>query len=561
MTSSGRCVKKRNLDKDDGASSRTRRHKKQRSGRKTSKKKSLKAKSLRPQRVAARNALNFFSQITGAATDEDGSGSEEDSSESETMLQDSNIQSSEPDSNLSSVQLNDPKAEQASLLTSVGIVKRPEPLESQMNIGNKRRLVLKFSLRDSKKTVTPENTRPNNSDSRADLARLSSSPTQETSKEDRVNLISRESSSANANITDAEPSKNYNRTDFRDREPKKVEDHLETSVGFKESKIKWGEVKVRTSKQMKSGELMATDNGNRNDVTEDVHKSSLCDDSPLDDHQLSGNAFTVSTNRNLGKEDEDCSGSEVCRHYDSIVTNHSELRKNPPPKPTKLRIKSSKIFKDPENPSQLKFITPVDVPTSAGGDSMSESLPYVEDNLILGLAEEEDGCNLPSSTWRLQPDSNNKLNGAGYKGVKSNWFRTNPRSYGVDLRETTSNTTDCNHDLGVDYPEAATDAMRRTRSMGLKATSHAEKFTKRTSDELVSEEWMMSSKMTIRSKSSRNRESIYCDDDQSSSAGRKKSHYMCNWLTLSRQEEGYRYIPQLGDEVVYLMQVNASHLS
>lgn len=561
MTSSGRCVKRRNLDKDNGASSRTRRLKKQRIGRKTSKKKSLKAKSLRPQRVAARNALNFFSQITGAATDEDDSGSEEDSSESETMLQDSNIQSGEPDSNLSNAQLNDPKAEQASLLTSVGMVKPPEPLESQMNIGNKRRLVLKFSLRDSKKTVTPENTRPK-IDSRADLACLSS-PTQETSKENWVNLISRDprSSSSNANITDAEPSENHNRTDFRDREPKKVEDHLETSVGFKESKIKWGEVKVRTSKQMKSGELMATDNGNRNDVTEDVHKSSLCDDSPLDDHQLSGNAFTVSTNRNLRKEYEDCSGSEVCRHYDSIVTNHSELGKNPPPKPTKLRIKSKKIFKDPESPSQLKFITPVDVPTSAGGDSMSESLPYVEDNLILGLAEEEDSCKLPSSTWRLQPDSNNKLRGAGYKGVKSNWSRTNPGSYGVDLRETATNTTDCNHDLGVDYPEAATDAMRRTRSMGLKATSHAEKSTKRTSDELVSEEWMMSSKMTIRSKSSRNRESIYYDDDQSSSAGRKKSHYTCNWLTLSRQEEGYRYIPQLGDEVVYLMQVNASHLS
>ena len=76
MTSSGRCVKRRNLDEHDASSSRTKRVKKQKSGRKTSKK-SVKAKALRPQRIAARNAMSLFSQITEASADEDESGSED----------------------------------------------------------------------------------------------------------------------------------------------------------------------------------------------------------------------------------------------------------------------------------------------------------------------------------------------------------------------------------------------------------------------------------------------------------------------------------------------------
>ncbi|KAF5931439.1 hypothetical protein HYC85_032312 [Camellia sinensis] len=599
MTSSGRCVKRRNLDEHDGTSSRTKRVKKQKSGRKTSRRKSSKVNSSRPQRVAARNALNLFSQITtGASTDEDEGGSEDDSSESETMLQDSNMQSNEPNYSLQNVQLKDPKTEQVSLYESEDVVKPPEPLESQINSKNTRRLVVKLSLRDSKKSITLVNTRPQ-IDNLVDLAPSSSSPTQETAKEGRVNLISENlgsssanaNANANANATNAELPEDHKRTDLREREPKKAEGHLEASVDYKENKIKWGEVKVRTSKQMKSEDLMPTDasigfsasfdyedkllsgayrddewfetsplenmDGSKNKKlsTEDVHKSSLCDFSPLDD-------------RNLRKEHKDCSGSDVCGHYDSVVvTNHfNDLKENPPPKPTKLRFKSRKIFRDPESPSQPKFITPVDVP---------------------GVPEEDEGCDLSSSMRRLHSDSNRKLDDAGYRAVKSNWSRSNPEDYSVDLGENAAKATGRNLDLGFNFPEAATDATRRTRSMGLTATSRetdavnhnfkvrqglksvgtsksAEKFSK-FYDQNLSEDMMTSSKISIRSRSSRNKGSVYYDNDQSSSGGRK-SHYHLrtsngpNWLTLSHQEEGYRYIPQLGDEVLYLRQGHQEYL-
>ncbi|GLT99021.1 hypothetical protein SLE2022_164900 [Rubroshorea leprosula] len=95
MTSSGRRVKRRNLDESDGNSSRNKHTKKIRNGRKASRKKSS-SKSLRPQRAAARNALTLFSKITGTSTDrEDGDGSIDDSSKSESMIQDSNIESDE----------------------------------------------------------------------------------------------------------------------------------------------------------------------------------------------------------------------------------------------------------------------------------------------------------------------------------------------------------------------------------------------------------------------------------------------------------------------------------
>ncbi|KAL6968618.1 hypothetical protein U1Q18_034419 [Sarracenia purpurea var. burkii] len=628
MTSSGRCVKRRNLDDHDGTSSRTRSAKKQRSGRKTSKRKSVKAKALRPQRVAARNAMNLFSRITGASTDEHEGSSEDDSSESEIMMQDSNMQSNEGDYDFRNVQMKDSKAEQVSLRNSEDVIKPPVPLEPRLNIEKKGRLVLKLQFRDFKKSAAPENTIPQ-IDNHANLASSSSSPIQENTREHVVNLISEDPglSSANAYMTNEELSENCNRTDFRDRDSEKVEGHLESSVGDKESKIRWGEVKRRTSIQMKS-DLLPRDassgfnasfdahEGNKNDVpdpsefqfscpssqiqdyegkllngackdedqfetgqsqnmdgsrnnffsTEDVHKSSLCDFSPLSDHHQVGIPSALTGDRSLREEYKDFSESDICRPYDlAVVTNHPKNVENPPLKPIKLRIKSKIISRDPECPSQLEFSNPVN-------------------KLILG--EEDEGCDQPSFVQRLRCDSNRKDDNAGYRGVKSNWCESNPEGYSVDLGEDDSKATSHNHDSGIDLCDAAaTDAIRRTRSMRLKATSpetvpvndyfkvrqgiksagtskRAEKFSKKIFDQPPLEEWMTSPKTTISSRSRRNKGGVYYDNDQSSSAARKSQSPlgMPNWLTLSQQEEGYRYIPQLGDEVVYLRQGHQEYL-
>ncbi|GFZ04543.1 prolyl oligopeptidase family protein [Actinidia rufa] len=150
---------------------------------------------------------------------------------------------------------------------------------------------------------------------------------------------------------------------------------------------------------------------NKNRSTEDVHKSSLCDFPPLDN-----------------------------------------LKEIPPAEPIKLRIKSKKVSRDPESPYQLKFITPREVLTRAGGDLMSERLPCMEDNLILGVPEEDEGFEQPS-----------------HRGVKSNWSRSNAKGSSVRWGEKASKAANHNYDSGSDIPAA--DAIRRIRSTGLKATS------------------------------------------------------------------------------------------
>jgi PH-interacting protein len=75
-------------------------------------------------------------------------------------------------------------------------------------------------------------------------------------------------------------------------------------------------------------------------------------------------------------------------------------------------------------------------------------------------------------------------------------------------------------------------------------------------DEFLSEEWVSSSKTAVRPRSAKNKRGKYSDNDtrfirrESNQPIRKLS-----WLSLSKHEDGYRYIPQLGDEVVYLRQV------
>ncbi|EEF43070.1 WD-repeat protein, putative [Ricinus communis] len=121
MTSSGRRVKRRNLDECVGNTFRSHRTRKSKIGRKTSKAKSSMLKALRPQRAAARNALSLFSKITGTASGgEDGDSSEIDSSESESMQQQSDIQSDESERSLQNAQNRNMKGKEVSLEEDTG---------------------------------------------------------------------------------------------------------------------------------------------------------------------------------------------------------------------------------------------------------------------------------------------------------------------------------------------------------------------------------------------------------------------------------------------------------
>lgn len=150
-TSSGRRVRKRNLNDCDGMPSGSNRIKKSKKRRKSSKRKSSNTRMLRPQRIAARNARNMLSQMDEeSTTDEEDADLEDESSDS---LQDSDVVS-EPERK--SPNLGE-EQKQPFLDALADASKPPASSESQANVGNKRRLVLKFSLRDSKKNLPLEN--------------------------------------------------------------------------------------------------------------------------------------------------------------------------------------------------------------------------------------------------------------------------------------------------------------------------------------------------------------------------------------------------------------------
>ncbi|KAF8392654.1 hypothetical protein HHK36_023003 [Tetracentron sinense] len=686
MTSSGRRVKRRNLDERDGTLSRSNRTKKSSNGRRASRRKFSKSKSLRPQRVAARNALNLFSQITGTSTDgEDEDGSEDDLSDSESMLQNSNIQSNESDRSLQNVQQTHPRGKEVSLDESEDVVKPPEFPESQPNAGNRRRLILKLPIRDSKRRVLPENSglKCNN---QVDLVGSSSKAPQEITEVKKTPLSSEDPGSSSGDAIDLMLHQNCSGIKMREREQsEKVESHLDLSTGYKDKKIRWGEVKARTSKRLRLGDAMLTDAfhgsnasldghgrirnnvnghvrpgneygtqsphsekahknkeqlgdgmsegcdgaGNKEfDPPEHAHKPSLLEPSPQDDHQQMRGASPVTCNGNLNKGYKERSGSNECRDYDETLevvdvvaddntpssvfnyengTDHHDLRENPPPTSTKFKIRSKRILRDPGSPSKIKFISEVENWRNPGYEILSESPSQMEKNIISGVPEEDEGTSRPSpdhgdsnglgkleaqidmsyrpsalqDSQMLHSHSNNKMYNAVYKRSKSYRARTNS---GGGMEESTSNASNHNLDARKDFPEAATDGGRRTRSMGMKTTTcepnsmsgnikvredyggetskSAEKLPMNAREQLLSEEWRPISKMTVGLRSARNRRGGYYDSNISPLDKRKTHHSMrkLSWLMLLEHEESYRYIPQQGDEVVYLRQGHQEYI-
>ena len=67
----------------------------------------------------------------------------------------------------------------------------------------------------------------------------------------------------------------------------------------------------------------------------------------------------------------------------------------------------------------------------------------------------------------------------------------------------------------------------------------------------------MSDQLHRRIRTARHRNGEYIANDSGTLTRRVSNHHVkkLSWLMLSELEEGYRYIPQLGDEVVYFRQV------
>ncbi|XP_074316032.1 uncharacterized protein LOC141652459 [Silene latifolia] len=145
-------------------------------------------------------------------------------------------------------------------------------------------------------------------------------------------------------------------------------------------------------------------------------------------------------------------------------------------------------------------------------------------------------------------------------------------SYGSS-EENLSSTSYHDQSPGSDYSDDETDVIRRTRSMELKASTRDPergiyKLKLRKGDDSAGtsktsqkppRDWMLNFDTGMGSRSSRSRLDNFYEHDhgqqETSLSARKMS-----WLMLSEQEPGYRYIPQLGDHVAYLIQGHREYI-
>ncbi|XP_030454648.2 uncharacterized protein LOC115675964 isoform X1 [Syzygium oleosum] len=554
VTSSGRRVKRRNLEECEGSASRDTQNKKSKNRRKSSKRQSTKAHNLRPQRVAARNALNMICEISDTSTEGENIDDSGDSlSESELLGLNPNKQRDDSDRNFPGLQKECGKGKEP-------ITKPDELPEYQSNAGNRKRLVLKFSLRDSKKVVPSENTRMITHDD-ADLLNIPPHLSQEMT----------ENMNATTSINVASHSVNSSNVHEDKEVPENIDGVLITSAGDNENEIKWGEVKMRSSVRLRSDFLPT-------DASEGIRAS--CDVNEKNETDLNrGEEKCGADVREPGEltRTEHRANLEGAHTFSSADFppesqpdgNSGAVEEDPPQRPTILRFKT-------RGPSKLKS-TGVEGSTGDESNTNIKHPPDAEHNQDPEAPEEAPFAEPLTTMEQLHLNSNAVVSDTDFD-------RERPQSSDTDVedldycREEGFAAFRDPDNIAMDYPEVVTDAIRRARSLKMKATStepdiinhsskvrghetsgtskFAEISSRKARDQLISKDWVSGSKMMVRSRSSRSKRGESNNNDQGFPWGGKASQNLRkkSWLTLSEHEEGYRYIPQLGDEVVYLRQ-------
>lgn len=246
-TSSGRRVKRRNLDEQDGTiASKATKARSSRNGRIAAGKKKSKLKSLRPQRRAARNALSLFSKITVGSSDgeEDEEDLESSSSESESLPPDSNTQSNDSEKSMKNRHTQHGiETETSREERDDDSLKRPMMTDNQTSNGGKRRLVLKLK--------------------RSSFSGTSRLECQEhgTAKESPIKINSGECNISQSYSETCERThvsagrlegliSEYGGTRIREKGKADVSEHINDPVSHKAT-MKWGEVKQRSNKRLR----------------------------------------------------------------------------------------------------------------------------------------------------------------------------------------------------------------------------------------------------------------------------------------------------------------------
>ncbi|XP_042055217.1 bromodomain and WD repeat-containing protein 1-like isoform X3 [Salvia splendens] len=622
MTSSGRRVKRRNLDQSDDSSIRNNRTRKSRNGKKTKRKKS--SSKSRPQRAAARNALHLFSRITGASTDGDINGSDHNSSESESALQDSSFESEESDASLPNERYENLKGKEISLNHAVS-TEQTHP-ESHLP-GNRKKLILKLPNRDSTKFASQHNIGLN-----GQYAVASSS--------------SRNFQEVNTNKYSEEDC-HYVGVDGH----KGKRSHMDLLRGCEDGSITWVGARSRTSKRLKIGESSASGLFSRsgplrhheihtentaNDLStfpEDNssehptfgiqgHEGSLEDKTeitcevsapgsseraenvvgPLALHEVNDGGASSSQCHEV------CNGSTIpsvayINETETETENGLKLKENGVQIPTKLRIKSSSLSRDivDNKPSSLSIDINNDPRKAIAGDTAMPceskdaennldvpvsgedkiDMPYSENKDQYGGLGSDGPINGSSSKSEFEGspklDSPKRMFTAVYRRLKPSRGRSNPEGDSGSMGPSTSNTGN------LDEIEVPRECIRKARSIRVRSTardlaSSVGNFTfmePHDNSEDTSNDVAKASPSRGEDNSSGDWKSLPRNSTRlRSTRAKRSSNYTCgnspprksnqtgrsSWLMLSAHEEGSRYIPQRGDDVVYLRQGHQEYI-
>jgi PH-interacting protein len=217
--------------------------------------------------------------------------------------------------------------------------------------------------------------------------------------------------------------------------------------------------------------------------------------------------------------------------------------------------------------SKLKFGSSKADSIGARSDVISGNPSFTGPDRLTKALEGGDDRNT-SSPQLLNSYSDQRNYNHVHERNKSYKREPSPNGFGFDLEQNAS-TYSNQHGLGIDLSNVVTDPIRRTRSIRMKTTSKEPNAS--------NTRIKIRGGQSSRGVSSLEDSSIYASDElhqRTRSAGNRSDEYIASdpgiltqsmpnrhvkklsWLMLSEaHEEGCRYIPQLGDEVVYLRQV------
>ncbi|RLN15546.1 bromodomain and WD repeat-containing protein 3-like [Panicum miliaceum] len=570
VTSSGRRVRKKILDEPDIATvSRPRRSRKSRNGHSSKRKRSPKSRGLRPQRRAARNALNFFSKI-GAST-------EEDEDDSEGSFSDSELNTDSTDAE----QLE--HAGQLRFSTEEDATQPSQFTDNKGNSGTGRKIVLRIPRRDLKNQFP------------------SGSGKAECSTQDKtVNSLAL----ANHGSVEPELTVKHRHSSACKAELPADGGLYDGSAVHSNNSIRWGEVKMRSSKRFKysdpAGGLWSTPN---NAASQDIEGSG----SQEMPHEYGG-GIQQSVGQNVqeirpGIILDNIQENHTTDEYNGEnfgdkekVTNdnnawadgaNNTIQVNNTSQPSlKLKFKSRGFADGASLADKSRSAAEGNIMNAEHGKSSvrhddDSSINQPRNVDILNVSKSSQECTDKSiglhDSKKLILDSP-KTFPAVYKRSKPN----NRKKMDSDEYANEDSTSISNDDGGYQPPEYSpvTAASGRLRRSTRKSYAHngdgiprddisqvkdsyssykASTSGRRIVTDVWEVMWQPTSK-TVGLRSARNKRESSNFPDTHLFGKKHQGPLKYSWLMLHEHEDSYRYIPQLGDEVIYLWQGHEEYL-